>query len=111
MAMALHLSSRGQQFPRPQPRPVPARRREESQDVDRDYWIAHSVGYRVHDGRKRVGFVEETHPDPLDSSRTLLTVCAGVLGRRHIVVRSGDVSAIVPSAESIWVRTGAASLA
>ncbi len=82
---------------------------EERPIPDRDYWIAHSVGFRVDAGAGRIGFVEETHADPERPGSVLLTIRAGVLGRRLVLAHSNDVAIIAPRAERIWLRTGALS--
>jgi hypothetical protein len=79
--------------------------------LDRDYWIAHSEGFRVDGGDGgRIGFVEATRPDPEQPGRTLLVIRAGALGRRVVVARADDVAVIAPRAERIWLSTSAALL-
>ena len=74
--------------------------------VDRDYWVAHSDGFRVDGADGRIGFVERVQADPENPGGNLLMVRAGVLGLRVVAVRSTDVTAIVPQAHRIWLHSG-----
>jgi hypothetical protein len=74
--------------------------RRRTTEIDRDYWVAHSEGFQVRDGRKRIGFVEEV----LDGGRCLL-IRGGILGRRVVRVPAGEVLAVVPREMRIWLRT------
>jgi hypothetical protein len=67
------------------------------------YWVAHSHGYRVEQGRRRIGFVEDTLIDERDKG-LLLTVRGGVLGRRLSLVHSGQVLEITPRDRRILLR-------
>ncbi len=86
-----------------------ARQPAERPILERDYWIANSVGFRVDDGVRRVGFVEETRTDTERPGSVLLTIRTGILGRRLLVARSDDVAIIAPRAGRIWLHTGAVS--
>jgi hypothetical protein len=67
---------------------------------DPGYWIAHSEGFQVRSGRRRLGFVQ----DVLDGGRTL-AVRGGLLGRRVVFVPVEQVFAIVPREMRIWLTT------
>ena len=73
----------------------------------RDYWVAHSDGFRVDASKGRLGFVEYTTPDPAHPGDVSLFVRVGILGLRVVVVRSADVAAIVPCAQRLWLHSGA----
>jgi hypothetical protein len=68
------------------------------------YWVAHSHGYRVEQGRRRVGFVEDTLVDQR-STGLLLTVRGGVLGRRISLVHSDQVVKITPRDRRILLKS------
>jgi len=72
---------------------------------DRDYWVGNCQGYRVDGHAGRIGVVEEVQPDPTQPSRNFLSIRAGLLGRRIIVLSSDEIEFIVPRAERIWLRT------
>lgn len=72
---------------------------------DRDYWIGSCEGYRVDGQGGRIGVVEEVQIDPAQPSRTLLSIRAGLLGRRVMLVSSDQIEFIVPRVERIWLRT------
>jgi hypothetical protein len=59
------------------------------------YWVAHSHGYRVEQGKRRIGFVEETLVDQRNRE-LLLSVRGGVLGRRLSLVHSDQVVEVTP---------------
>ena len=67
------------------------------------YWVAHSQGYRVEQGRKRIGFVEETLIDERNAGM-VLTVRGGVLGRRIGLVHSDEVVEVSPRDRRILLR-------
>jgi hypothetical protein len=67
------------------------------------YWVAHSHGYRVEQGRRRIGFVEETLVDERNGG-LLLTVRGGVLGRRISLVHSDQVVEIAPRDRRISLK-------
>ena len=68
------------------------------------YWVAHSHGYRVEQGTKRIGFVEETLVDERNTGM-LLTVRGGVLGRRISLVHSDQVVEIAPRDRRILLKS------
>ena len=70
---------------------------------DPGYWIAHSQGFQVRSGRRRLGFVQEV----LDGGRTL-AIRGGFLGRRVLFVPVEQVFAIVPRETRIWLTTAPA---
>jgi hypothetical protein len=74
--------------------------RQRTTEIDQDYWVAHCEGFQVHDGRKRIGFVEEI----LDGG-WVLSVRGGILGRRVVEVPAAEVLAVVPRELRIWLRT------
>jgi hypothetical protein len=68
------------------------------EQIDTDYWISHSEGFQVRDGRKKLGFVQEV----IDGGQTL-AVRGGLLGRRVVYVPVERVLAIVPRELRIWL--------
>jgi hypothetical protein len=66
--------------------------------IDTNYWISHSEGFQVREGRKKLGFVQEV----IDGGRTL-AVRGGLLGRRVVYVPVDQVFAIVPRDLRIWL--------
>jgi hypothetical protein len=70
-----------------------------------DYWVAHSEGFQVEAGSKRIGFVEDTLIDHLGTGVSVLAIRGGVLGRRLALVHSDDVIVIVPRARRILLRS------
>jgi hypothetical protein len=68
------------------------------------YWVAHSHGYRVEQGRRRIGFVEETLVDERNTG-SVLTVRGGVLGRRVSLVHSDQVAMIAPRDQRILLKS------
>jgi hypothetical protein len=69
------------------------------------YWVAHSEGYRVAVGTKRIGLVQETLIDHRNPKSSLLVVRSGILGRRIMLVRSDDVAAITPREQRLLLRS------
>jgi hypothetical protein len=67
------------------------------------YWVAHSHGYRVEQGKRRIGFVEETLVDERNSG-LLLIVRGGVLGRRISLVQSDQVVEVAPRNRRIRLK-------
>jgi hypothetical protein len=67
------------------------------------YWVANSHGYRVEQGRRRIGFVEDTLMDKRNTG-LLLTVRGGVLGRRLSLVHSDEVVEIAPRDRRISLK-------
>ena len=102
--MAIHVVKRPH-APVPAPRSTPppaAPTPAEAQPLfDRAYWIAHSEGYRVDAGNRRLGFVEETFANPDREGQMLLVIRGGALGRRLYAARSEDVVMIVPRAADL----------
>lgn len=72
---------------------------------DRGYWIGNCEGYRVDGLAGRIGVVEEVKTDPAQPAHKLLSVRAGLLGRRIMVISSDQIELIVPRVERIWLRT------
>jgi len=68
------------------------------------YWVAHSHGYRVEQGKRRIGFVEDTLVDERNRE-LLLTVRGGVLGRRVSLVHSDQVMEIAPRDRRILLKS------
>lgn len=106
--MAIHVLRKPHPpAPRLSPAPVAPEPVEARPGFDRDYWVANSEGYRVDDGNRRLGFVEETFADDDDAGRTVIVIRGGVLGQRLCAARAEDVAWIVPREQRIWLRTGA----
>jgi hypothetical protein len=70
---------------------------------DRDYWLRHCEGFRVEAADGAIGFVDEVD---IDSSPCVqLHVRAGLLGKRVLVVPTGNVAFIVPRAKKLWLAS------
>ena len=67
------------------------------------YWVAHSHGYRVEQGKRRIGFVEETLVDGRNTG-SLLIVRGGVLGRRISLVHSDQVLEVAPRSRRVRLK-------
>ena len=106
--MAVHVLKSPRRQSRPRGLSVPSAQPTRKHQLDHDYWVAHSDGFRVDAANGRLGFVEDIRPDSATSGAVLLLVRAGVLGLRVVVVRSADVAAIVPTAKRIWLYSDAA---
>lgn len=68
----------------------------------RDYWLGHCEGFRVEDGARRLGFVEEIlggEDDPVE-----LVVRGGRLANRVYRIRVEEILRLEPRAERILVR-------
>jgi hypothetical protein len=66
--------------------------------IDREYWISHSEGFQVTNGRRKLGFVQEVTDDGLT-----LAVRGGFLGGRVTYVPVDQVFLIVPRELRIWL--------
>ena len=67
------------------------------------YCVAHSHGYRVEQGKRRIGFVEETLVDGRNTG-SLLIVRGGVLGRRISLVHSDQVLEVAPRSRRVRLK-------
>jgi hypothetical protein len=81
-------------------------RRERTQPLDREYWLAHCEGYRVESPGGRVGLVEEVRGGEQGGTRSL-AVLAGMRGLRRLIIPISEVDDIVPHAQRIVLRPGA----
>jgi hypothetical protein len=81
-------------------------RRERTQPLDREYWLAHCEGYRLESPGGRVGLVEEVRGGEQGGTRSL-AVLAGMRGQRRLVIPISEVDDIVPHARRIVLRPGA----
>jgi hypothetical protein len=81
-------------------------RRERTQPLDREYWLAHCEGYRVESPGGRVGLVEEVRGGEQGGTRSL-AVLAGMRGLRRLIIPISEVDDIVPRAQRIVLRPGA----
>jgi hypothetical protein len=72
--------------------------------LDRNYWLAHSEGYRVTCPGGRVGTVVGADLDEAGREVTALRVGCGILRRRIVRVEVDGVSQIVPHALLVRLR-------
>jgi hypothetical protein len=92
-------------------------RRERTQPLDREYWLAHCEGYRVESPGGRVGLVEEVRGGEQGGTRSL-AVLAGMRGLRRLIIpiswpwpsrpplagEIGDASVSLVDAGSPWCQ-------
>lgn len=73
--------------------------------LDEDYWLGHCEGFRVEAEGRRLGVVAAVRFRSRLECPDELVVCAGLFGKRVLLVPGGEVAAVIPRDELLVLST------